>query len=504
MAELTIDGVCLPHIWEVELLAEVFLPETRVVAGLQAALANAGLRRLVCEGVDGERLAALRSALEPGGIEVSTTGPPAPPPTYPSVLASPWRMSLRTRALNWTLDAVGAPKRVRGDVYLLPYWHLAPVFQRGSAGWFALRPRSSIASGRRTRRARARRGARRLGRAPGVPCSPTSSASRSVVHFRGIAAQGSNALGLLFDSRALEVIKHRAAESLAVASTLRRAFATRKVKLAVLPFDSPADARLVVHAAREAEIPTLVVQHGFRERKPRSGHDPRRCRRRVGRDRRRTTSASTVRRHRGHRQPRRRERRLVGAERARSRGRTIVLVEYASRLSTRIDSRVSVRHVDTALRALAKERPGTEVVIRPHPAEHEPEIFDASRRPPPGASRVTVDSTSSIADLIEDGRPVHRCCFYGDPSGRSCGCACSLSERHGSTGALAVRRLDGGPRRVERGRSCCACPSSAVVRRCARQGCDARSARREEAMRSTASSTSSGRSRAMASRNRAP
>src|SRR5262245_39290796 len=130
--DLTIDGVCLPHIWEVELLTEVFLPETRVVAGLQEVLKDTAAFRLICEGIDEDRLAALRSSLGSGDIDVSTAGPPVPPPTYPSVLASPWRPSLRTRALNWTLDNVGAPRRVRGDVYLRPYWHLAPVFRRGA------------------------------------------------------------------------------------------------------------------------------------------------------------------------------------------------------------------------------------------------------------------------------------------------------------------------------------------------------------------------------------
>ena len=71
---VTIDGVCLPHIWEVELLAEVFLPETRVVVGLQAALGKQAVRQVVCEGLDEGRLAALRWALEPGGVVVSTTG----------------------------------------------------------------------------------------------------------------------------------------------------------------------------------------------------------------------------------------------------------------------------------------------------------------------------------------------------------------------------------------------------------------------------------------------
>src|SRR5262245_8644394 len=38
--QLTIDGTCLPVIWEHELLAEVFLPETRIVSGIRRALAE--------------------------------------------------------------------------------------------------------------------------------------------------------------------------------------------------------------------------------------------------------------------------------------------------------------------------------------------------------------------------------------------------------------------------------------------------------------------------------
>jgi len=56
-------------------------------------------------------------------------------------------------------------------------------------------------------------------------------------------------------------------------------------------------------------------------------------------------------------------------------------------------------HVSTALSALKEARPGTTVTIRPHPAEHEPEIFEhlASAHP---ELEVYVDATSAIADLI--------------------------------------------------------------------------------------------------------
>jgi hypothetical protein len=398
--ELTIDGVCLPHIWEVELLAEVFLPETRIFAGLQAALGGREARRVICEGIDDERVGALRSALAPADIEVSTAGPPVQPPSGPSVLASPWRWSLRTRALNWTIDTVGVPMHVRGDVYLRPYWHLTPVFRRAAPDGlrFVVDPRvPPIVGIRALARAAARGGW--IG-AAGYLARRRARRSIDRALSRNAVAQKSNALGELFDSRALEMIKHRAAVSLAEVCTLRRAFATGKVKLAILPFDSPADARLVIQVAREAEVGSLVVQHGFVN----GTDDPDMtladavavwAEVDAARLRRRTRASIAVTGNPGAAD--------VGSvgHRARSRtGRTLVLVEYASRLSTRIDSRVSVRHVDTALQVLAKERPGTEVVIRPHPAEHEPDIFEGFADLYPKI-RVIVDSKSSITDLIK-------------------------------------------------------------------------------------------------------
>src|SRR4029079_18253519 len=54
-----------------------------------------------------------------------------------------------------------------------------------------------------------------------------------------------------------------ATHTLANTDRMRRALCSGAVKLAVLPFDSPPDARTVIQAAREAGTPTLVIQHGF-------------------------------------------------------------------------------------------------------------------------------------------------------------------------------------------------------------------------------------------------
>src|SRR3954468_6747602 len=78
--ELTFAGVCLSHIWEIELLAEVFLPEKRIASGLRYAVASGGVLRLECEGLDSERLACLRAVLDPLGIEVAALGKPVCPP----------------------------------------------------------------------------------------------------------------------------------------------------------------------------------------------------------------------------------------------------------------------------------------------------------------------------------------------------------------------------------------------------------------------------------------
>jgi hypothetical protein len=403
--ELTADGVCLPQIWELELLAEVFLPETRIASGLRSAFAGGGGHRLESEGLDGERLACLRTVLEPLGIELAALGEPAPSPHYPGVLASPWRIPLARRAAKAAVDATGVPQCVRGDVYVLPYWHLRPVFERLSTGGDGL---SAVLSPLAPPFADVRRLLRCARRAGWVGHPGTVARRRSrrqlEVLLTGLRADRAelDPLSRLLDLRAIAMLEQRAGDTIAIVRRLRAAFASPRLKIAVLGFDTPPDARAVVQAARDAGVPTLVVQHGLHA----EPNSPDKMladavavwSERDGRDvAARTSSFVQVTGNPGvpsPAEPTLRSKKLGGT------GRTLVLVDYASRLSTRVDQRVGLRHVNSALRALATTRPGTVAIVRPHPAEHEPEIFarHAARYP---ELAVRVDTQSPIVELIE-------------------------------------------------------------------------------------------------------
>jgi hypothetical protein len=199
------------------------------------------------------------------------------------------------------------------------------------------------------------------------------------------------------------MLEDRAGDTLAHVRRLRRAFKSRQLIVALLAVDSPPEARLVVCAARDFGVPTLVVQHGF-VNEPRWTNPDLTVADTAGvwsevdaRDLRARRSGGVV---------------VTGnpgvddaaqlRDRARPQGasgHTLVLVEYSSRMSTRVDDRVSIRHVNAALRALAAARPHTVVTIRPHPAEHEPEIFERAASRELGLE-IRVDTRSSIQDLL--------------------------------------------------------------------------------------------------------
>jgi hypothetical protein len=399
-SDLTLDGVCLSQIWEVELLAEVFLPETRIVSGLQAVFEAASPRRVECEGVDRDRVTGLRSLL--AGIEVVSSGPPIPPPHYPSVLASPWRVPLPVRVALAILRTIGVPQHVRGEVYLHSYWHLLPVFER-LAITHGLRPVLDPGSPPKAELSTLLRGAVRGGWV-GYPGAVDRRRSRRSLG-RALAAARANVgqldvLSRLLDVRALDMLEQRAGDTLAVVSQIRKSFSCGSLKVAVLPFDSPPDARAIVQAARDCAVPTLVVQHGlFNEpnEPDKTLADAVAVWAAADADyvRSRTSAMVAVTGNPGA---------ATGLDALRKMeqpgvARTIILVEYASRLSVRVDNRVSLRHVSAALRGLEKARPGTAVTIRPHPAEHEPEIFERAASLY-GELKVDVETTSSIAELF--------------------------------------------------------------------------------------------------------
>src|SRR5436305_221171 len=70
------------------------------------------------------------------------------------------------------------------------------------------------------------------------------------------------ALGDCVHARVLDVARRRTAGDVARIAVLRRAFARGRVRAVVLAYDLDPDARLVTVVARDAGIPTVVLQHG--------------------------------------------------------------------------------------------------------------------------------------------------------------------------------------------------------------------------------------------------
>jgi hypothetical protein len=403
---LTVGGVCLSEVWEVELLAEVFLPETRIVAGLRTLFTGGEVREVAIHGVDSRRADCLRAELSSLGITAVPPADPAPPPRYPSGLSSPWRVSMGRRAIGALFRTIGLPQRVRGHVFVMRYWHLAPIFERLQS-IDGLRPVLDPASLPSVGLSSLVRSARRggwVGHPNAIDRRRSQRQLAAALITARDAPQPTDPLSRFLDARAITMLEQRAGDTVAIVTRMGRAFRSRSVKLAVLPFDSPPAARFIVQAAREAGIPTLVVQHGFIG-EPR---DPDKTLATASavwsdadaialRDRARGTIVRT-----GNPGLADTAELLRDPPAPRASGHTIVLVEYSSRLSTRIDDRVSMRHVSAALHALAAARPGTTVTIRPHPAEHEPEIFGAAASRYPELE-VRVDTGSSIDELLATG-----------------------------------------------------------------------------------------------------
>ena len=266
--ELTFENTSLAHVWEVEFLAETFLPEVRIVRGLEIVLARLDVHELHISGLDEGRRACLKAVLAPA-VLIEEHGEPDPPPRYPGILASPWRLSLRGRAVKVALRTIGAPALVRGAVYYSPYWHLAPVLQHllSDKKLLPVLDPARLPAVPVAELIRLARGGGWVGHPNGLECYQ---ARRRVTHaIHGLRMNPpSHPLDALLAQRALTMLEHRAAETPAFAQRLRRAFRSKRFRMALLPYDSPPEARLVVNAARSAGTPTLVVQHGFGNPEP--------------------------------------------------------------------------------------------------------------------------------------------------------------------------------------------------------------------------------------------
>jgi hypothetical protein len=195
----------------------------------------------------------------------------------------------------------------------------------------------------------------------------------------------------------VELLQRRAPGTLALVDRYARALVTGRIEVVVVPFDSLSSVRVLLSASRAAAVPSLLIQHGYAPEpndpdKGETDHtaawaerDAREVRDRHGRAATVTgnpaapPAASPPQPSRG--------------------GPTLALVQSPTVFSARWDARVSQRFVSEALESVERTRPGSEVVLRPHPLEPSPDAF--LRLVPEGSSLTArVDVRTPLAELL--------------------------------------------------------------------------------------------------------
>ncbi|MGO9975687.1 MAG: hypothetical protein ACLP01_23380 [Solirubrobacteraceae bacterium] len=391
---LTVDGIPIAEIWEIEALCDVFLPATRIVRGLAYTFAERRPEQLVLHGVPNSIVRAL-NALE---IELRQVVTPLPSASGPSQAELSWRISPLRRRATQLFALIGIPGRPRGEVVLFPYWHLTPVFiellENG--------PLPLLHPGRTPAVSRSAL-ARAFARGGWLPYASGKERRRSrrelaqaIADARGPAGAMQDALAVATHEQTLDELARRAGDTLAVTRSLTRGL--RDTRLLVLPFDATFDARMFVHAARVARVPTLVVQHGFHcepntPDKHLADHVAVWSKRDLRQLEGRIRGTLSVTGNPGA------SARARAAARSARRDCTLILVQDPSRSTIRTDVRVSMQHARVALRALGRARPGTRAILRPHPSDPNSDAYLELAREVP-AIDTAVETASPIERLI--------------------------------------------------------------------------------------------------------
>ena len=266
-AALTIDDAPLAWIWEIELLAEVFLAEIRIMGGLARVATRAGVARVELLGSDPETAEGLGRVLDRDGIELRAgDSADRPVPRYPGRRANPWPRSLASRMAGAALRPWGVPALGRGNVLFTPYWHLLGLHDRllSEPGLVPLHDPVRIPAGPLSRRVRAALKGGWVGRPNAVQAKRSRAQVLEALHaLSEPVAASDDPLGALLDRRARRLIEQRAAGTPAQVRSLTRALRRPRAKAALVAFDSPPDGRVIVSACRAARRPSMVVQHGF-------------------------------------------------------------------------------------------------------------------------------------------------------------------------------------------------------------------------------------------------
>lgn len=393
-AALTVEGADLGWIWEVELYRDAFLPVERMLASARAAIGGLEADELETHGLDARTVAALVEELAPLGCRVEAAG--VAELDVPDPLSS---LSGLQRAL--IASGAGAPQRIRGSVLVVNAPTSLPVVKalaRPGGREPVLDPASLPVLGRvGLARALARGGW--VGVPGGVRRRRSAAKVSAALGAAAAVAPAEEPAAQLAHERAVELLQRRAPGTLALVDRNARALAAGRIELVVVPFDSLSSVRVLLSASRAAGVPSLLVQHGYAPEpndpdKGEADHtaawaerDAREVRERHGRAATVTGNPAAP----PQRSP---------AKPGRG-GPTLALVQSPTVFSARWDARVSQRFVSESLRAVERERPGSEVVLRPHPLEPSPDTF--LRLVPEGSSlRARVDVRTPLAQLLDE------------------------------------------------------------------------------------------------------
>lgn len=259
---LTIDGLCLSWAWEFAFVDEGWLLTIRDAAGLAAALETYAPPAIELADSDPHTERVARAAADARGIPVRR----APDASAPRSEPRPTRAPFSRRAIA-AASRVGLPSLVRHDsVVVRSYWHMMPLFDAMLADR-SLRPGIFFTS----RPAGARRSAAALARGGliGTPGPRTRARARrqasqllaSIAEPPDLEVLGMP-LGPALHARAVAAVRRRAADDLAFAAVVRRAFARGRARGVVLPSDEDPPGRIVTALARDAGIASVAIQHG--------------------------------------------------------------------------------------------------------------------------------------------------------------------------------------------------------------------------------------------------
>jgi hypothetical protein len=385
--QLRVDGIDLGHVAEVELIAVCFLPAELIRRGLEAVGAP---DRIHANGFDPQALAAL-GALAPDGCEVD--GDPAPPPPAPPRAG-------RRHALIAAVENTPIRPWPRGGVICVPYWHLVGVYTALARRRRGPRPVPAGMGLSGLRRVDVLRALIRggWGGSSGARAR-AAAAARVKARLAQLAADpvGADERARALDRWALSVTARDAGAAPAQLAHFSRA--VRGARLIVTPFDSPGEQRALIAAGHANDTPALVVQHGYKA----GLNDP---------DLTLSDHVAVWSSHdRDNLAGRAAGRILVtgnpGGDETVGRaalphgsGRTIVLFDYQGRLSAQVGTRIALEHVATALRGLAAARPGSDVVLRPHPFDDRNDHYESALASDRGDLRLSLDDTTPIEDLL--------------------------------------------------------------------------------------------------------